>query len=103
MKFMIEAQMCIDTGNEAIKDGSLMKVMEKYLHEIKPEAVYFTIANGTRTMFMVVDISGADKLPRIVEPLWLKFSAEVQMHPIMTAQDLQKAGPDIMHAVKNYG
>ncbi len=94
MRFIIEATVPIDAGNQAIMDGSLMGKIQNYLGEIKPEAAYFTIKNGQRTMIAVLNMERADKMPAVLEPLWLDLSVSAQMYPAMIAEDLQKAGPD---------
>jgi glutaredoxin len=78
------------------------KVLEE-LKEIKPECAYFGDADGKRTGFLVVNLEGLHKIPAIAEPWFLAFNASVQLTPVMTAEDLQKAGPDIERAAKKYG
>ncbi len=99
MRFIIEATVPVDTGNQTIMDGSLMKKIQDYLSEIKPEAAYFTIKNGQRTMIVVINIERADKMPAVLEPLWLDLNVSVQMYPAMIAADLQNAGQDIERVV----
>lgn len=99
MRFIIEATVPVDAGNHAIMDGSLMGKIQNYLGEIKPEAAYFTIKNGQRTMITVVNMERADKIPAILEPLWLDLNVSVQMYPAMIAEDLKNAGPDFERVV----
>jgi hypothetical protein len=42
-------------------------------------------------MFFVVNMDSADMIPQIIEPLFQKFRARVEMHPIMVLDDLKKA------------
>ena len=99
MRFIIEATVPVDTGNQVIIDGSLMGKIQNYLNEIKPEAAYFTIKNGQRTMIVVVNMEREDKMPALLEPLWLDLNVSVQMFPAMVAADLQNAGPDFEKVV----
>lgn len=91
MRFLVEVQIPTEVGNAALKDGSLIREHENYLNEVKPEAVYYTLANGRRTIYLVVNLESAEKLPAITEPLWLTLNAEVRVAPVMTSEDFQKA------------
>ena len=42
-------------------------------------------------------------MPAVAEPWFLGFNASVEFHPAMVPEDLEKAGPAIEQAVKNYG
>jgi len=81
----------VDHGNKAIKDGSLPKIIQSLLQDVKPEAAYFTTLDGLRTGFMVFDLKDSTDIPRITEPLFQGFNATVQFVPVMNADDL-KAG-----------
>jgi len=91
MRFLVEVQIPTEVGNAALKDGSLIRGHENYLNEVKPEAVYYTLANGRRAIYLVVDLESPEKLPAITEPLWLDLGAEVRVAPVMTSEDFQKA------------
>jgi hypothetical protein len=41
MRMMLKVLIPTETGNLAIKDGSLPKIFETTMSKIKPEAVYF--------------------------------------------------------------
>jgi hypothetical protein len=45
----------------------------------------------------------ASLIPAICEPWFLALNANVECTPAMVPDDLRKAGPDIEHAVKNFG
>jgi hypothetical protein len=91
MRFLVEVQIPTEVGNAALKDGSLIKEHADYLKQVKPEAVYYTLANGKRTIYLVVNVESAERLPEITEPLWQDLSAEVQVAPVMTSEDFEKA------------
>ncbi len=42
------------------------------------------------------------QLPALAEPWFLALGAAVEVVPAMVADDLEKAGPSIEQAVKNY-
>ena len=101
MKFLVETRIPTDVGNQKLKDGSLMKEMQAYLDEIKPEAIYFALAHGKRTVYMVINIPSADKMPEIAEPLWLDWQAEVFVTPVMDAKEFEKAGIGIQKVLRS--
>ncbi len=59
------------------------------MDELKPEAVYFTEEDGMRAVLMVVDIASPADVPRLAEPFFLKFDAEVRMRIVMSPADLK--------------
>ena len=77
--------------------------MGAILAEQKPEAAYFALEDGRRTAFLFLNLEDPSELPAIAEPWFLAFDAEIEAQPAMTAEDLQKAGPAIEAAVKNFG
>jgi hypothetical protein len=80
--------------NEYVKDGSISKRINKIMDEIKPKAVYFTEYWGHRGAIMIVDLASESDIPKIAEPWFLMFNADVEFHIIMTPEMLEKAGLD---------
>jgi hypothetical protein len=80
--------------NAAVKDGTAGAKLGKILEAIKPESVNFTEICGKRTAFIVVDLPDASKIPALAEPWFLTFEADVQIHPVMTPDDLKRGGLD---------
>ena len=99
MRFLVQARIPVEHGNAAIKDGSLLSNIQKYLDQTKPEAVYFSSADGQRTIFFVLNIEAEHNLPEIYEPLWLDLHADLQVYPVLNAADFAKAGPGIERVV----
>ncbi len=52
---------------------------------------------------MIIDVPTAADIPRIAEPWFLAFDANIGFHPAMVPADLEKAGPSIAAAAKAYG
>jgi hypothetical protein len=102
MRFLIKVSIPIEKGNKAIRDGTLAKTIGRALDELKPEAVYFTAIDGQRTAFIVADMKDAHQMVFVAEPWFLAFNASVELHPVMTPEDLQRAGPDMERAAKTY-
>jgi hypothetical protein len=90
MRVMARISMPVEAGNQAIKDGRLGAAMQRAAERWKPEAMYFTTFDGTRTAFMVFDLPDASDLPPFAEPLFQELGANVQLAPAMNGDDLQK-------------
>ena len=103
MRVLMKVSLPVETANAFARKGTLGETIGRILQEIKPECAYFGDADGKRTGFFVVNLEGLHKIPATVEPWFLAFNASVQLTPVMTAEDLQKAGPDIKRAAKKYG
>jgi len=81
-------------------DGQ-MAVVDDYL-AIRPEAAYFAVGDGQRTLFLVVNAEDASELPRLVEPFWLAFEADIEVTPVMSQADFEKAAVHIAEAAKKF-
>ena len=72
------------------------------LEDSKAEAAYFSADGGMRGCFVVVNMDDASQMPALAEPWFLAFNASVEVLPVMTPEDLGRAGPAIENAVKKY-
>ena len=102
MKFLLKVRIPVDAGNAAAKAGKLAETIQAILAELKPEKVYFTDDNGQRTAFIFLDMEDASQIPAVAEPWFLAFNAHVELHPVMTPDDLVKAAPAIERAAGKY-
>jgi len=102
MRFMLKVNIPVEAGNAAAKAGKLGPTIQSILTELQAEAAYFTDNNGQRTGFIFVDMKDASQIPAIAEPWFLAFNAGIEIHPVMTPDDLAKAGSAIEQAVKKY-
>ena len=59
--------------------------------DLKPEAAYFTERDGRRGGIFVVDLQSASDIPKLAEPWFLSFNAEVEFRIAMTPEDLAHA------------
>jgi len=98
----MKVSMPVEPANAAARNGSLSSTIQSILADLKPEAAYFTDWDGKRTGFLFFDMQDASQIPAIAEPWFLSLNAAVEIHPVMTAADLAKAGPGIEAAVKKY-
>ena len=96
MRVLLFAPLPHHKFNAAVKDGTAGAKLGKILDAIKPESIHFTELCGKRTAVMVVDLPDTTKIPALAEPWFLTFEADVQIHPCMTPDDLQRAGLDSM-------
>jgi hypothetical protein len=102
MKYLLKVRIPVDAGNAAAKAGKLGETIQSILADLKPERVYFTADNGQRTALIFLDMEDASQIPAIAEPWFLAFNAYIEIHPVMTPDDLMKAGPAIEKAVRKY-
>jgi hypothetical protein len=73
------------------------------MEELKPEAAYFSDIGGGRSGYIVVNMDDASQISTLVEPLFLGLGAAIQIHPVMSPEDLGKASPAIEQASQEYG
>ena len=102
MRMLFKVSMPVEEANAKMKDGSFGSTVHSTLEGMKPEAAHFAEDNGMRTGFIFVDVATESDIPRLAEPWFLAFNAHVELHPAMTAADLEKAGPSIGDAVQKY-
>ena len=96
MRMMLIARFPHEPFNAAVRNGTADATLKQILQELKPEAVYFTELDGRRTGILVVEMKDAASIPRLVEPFFLRFGADVEIHPVMTPEDLGRAGLDAL-------
>jgi len=94
MRMMVDFEFPIEPFNSMVKSGTGGGAIQKALEAINPEAVYFGARNGRRGGTMIVDVPDASWIPKVAEHLFLAFEAKVELHPVMTPEDLANAGLD---------
>jgi hypothetical protein len=50
----------------------------------------------------IVDIESADQIPVLIEPLFSGMGADVELHPVMSFDDLKKGIPQTIAEVNSY-
>lgn len=103
MRMLLRVSIPTEAGNAAILNGTLGSTIERILADLKPEAAYFMADdNGNRSGSVVFDMKDPSQIPAVAEPWFLAFNAKVSFRPVMTPQDLAKAGPAIAKAAKQH-
>lgn len=90
MRVMLKASMDTDKANEAIRNGTLAKLIEESMEQIKPEAAYFTTDHGKRTAYVFFDMEDSAQMPVLSEPFFLNLGAEISYTPVMNREDVQR-------------
>ncbi|MEU1001281.1 MULTISPECIES: hypothetical protein [Streptomyces] len=90
MRVLLKASMDTEKANEAIRNGTLTKLIQESMEQIKPEAAYFTTDHGKRTAYVVFDMQDSWQMPVISEPFFLQLDAEISYTPVMNMEDVQK-------------
>ncbi|MDH6624232.1 hypothetical protein M2271_002034 [Streptomyces sp. LBL] len=90
MRVLLKVQMDTEKANEAIRNGTLAKLIQESVEQIKPEAAYFTAEDGRRTAYMVFDMQDSSQMPVISEPFFLNLGAKITYTPVMNMEDVQK-------------
>jgi hypothetical protein len=91
MRFIVRAKIPTEAGNKMVKDPKFIQNLEQYINKVKPEASYFFEADGNRVCAFVLNIDSVDMIPTIAEPLFQEMDANVELHPVMSLDDLKKA------------
>lgn len=90
MRVMLRAHFDTAATNEGIQTGALPAAIKKLMETVKPEAAYFGLHEGVRSCWMVFDLQDSSQMPPLMEDLLLQFNAEVEVAPVMNAEDLAK-------------
>jgi hypothetical protein len=90
MRMLVHVKIPNKEFNVFVRDGSIGKKIKSILDDIKPEAVYFTEYCGSRGLIFIADVKEPSAVPRIAEPWFLMFDADVQFHIVMSPADLEK-------------
>jgi hypothetical protein len=96
MRMMLKFKIPTPAGNQAIKDGSLPKLVETITQRLKPEAAYFVAEGGLRYAMIFFDMKDSSQIPPIAEPLFDGLGAEIELVPVMNADDLRKGLEDAL-------
>jgi hypothetical protein len=102
MRFLILAKIPTEDGNKMVQDPKFLEKIEKYINKVKAEATYFFEADGNRVASFIVDIESADQIPVLSEPLFSGMGTHVELHPVMSLDDLKKGMPQAIVEANSY-
>ena len=103
MRVLMKVSMPVEEGNRLVRAGKLEETIKAILAEQKPEAAYFLADHGKRTGLIFLNVQDSSEIPKLAEPWFLALNAGIEMTPVMTPEDLAKAGPAFESALKKYG
>jgi len=92
MKMLLKAVFPNEPFNSFVKKGTVGKSLEKFLGELKPEAVYFTLEDGKRCALMLLNINKPGDYVKYAEPFFLQFDAQIKYDIVMSPEELKAAG-----------
>ena len=78
--------------NSLVADGVADQKIREILEEIRPEAAYFTTYDNGRSAILVHEVAEPSDIPRLAEPWFLTFEADIDFKPAMIPEDLARAG-----------
>jgi hypothetical protein len=102
MRFLVLAKIPTEDGNKMVQDPNFLRKLESYINKVKAEATYFFEADGNRVASFIVDIESADQIPVLSEPLFSGMGAHVELHPVMSLDDLKKGMPQAIVEANSY-
>jgi hypothetical protein len=102
MRFLMTARIPTEDGNKMVQDPNFLSKIEKYIKKVNSEASYFFEAGGNRIVTFIVDIQSAGQIPILVEPLFSGMGAHVELHPVMSLDDLKEGIPQAVVEVNSY-
>ncbi len=94
MRMLMHVHFPLEPFNSAVREGTAGGQIQRIMEAIKPEAAYFSEQHGQRGATLVVNVDGPSDVPRLAEPFFLTFEAEVEFRICMSPEDLGKAGLD---------
>jgi hypothetical protein len=103
MRFIVTAKMPVEAGNQLIATAQMGPKVQQMMADLNPEAAYFSLKDGCRCAYIVINVNDASELPAKLEPFFLATKAEVTCDVAMTPEDLGKGMANMEEVVKKYG
>lgn len=103
MRMLLRFSIPTDIGNELIQDGRMGDVIGRLMDDLHPEAAYFFPQDGRRGGIAVFDLQDPADIAIKIEPLFLALDADIELTPVMVAEDLQRAFPALEDIANELG
>jgi len=91
MRMMMKVEFPLEPFNTLVRNGTAGPTMKRILDDAKPEVAYFGEQDGKRGGFLIVDLAKPSDVPRLAEPWFLNFNAEVKFRVVMSPEDLAQS------------
>jgi hypothetical protein len=91
---LMELKFPVEPFNAKVREGTAGQKIQKIMEAVKPEDAYFFGHDGHRGGLLVVEVNDPSDIPRLAEPWFLTFNAEVEFRVAMTPEDLGRSGLD---------
>lgn len=86
---MLRVHLNTESGNKSIRDNKLGPTLDRVFAHIRPEQTWFLIESGRRTVYAIFDLKQPSDIPVIAEGMFMELSAQIELFPIMNAEELQ--------------
>jgi hypothetical protein len=90
MRVMVRMRSDTEKSSQAVRSGELAQIIGRFMERTKPEAAYFTIDEGKRTSFFIIDMQKSSEMPPLFEEAFMKLGAEIQVTPVMKLEELRE-------------
>ena len=71
MRVVAKIAVPVESGNQAVKDGTIARIVQSAAERWKPEAMFFTDFDGVRTAFMLFDLPDSSDIEDYLKVLSL--------------------------------
>ena len=92
MKMLLRVVMPHEPFNSMVRQGTVGKVLEKIMAEIKPEAAYFSLEDGYRSALLVININKPGDYIKYAEPFFLQFNAKIDYKIVISPEEMRASG-----------
>ena len=96
MKMLLTVDFPLEPFNSLVKSGKVGEIIGRIIETIKPEVAYFTEQDGKRGGIFVIDLQKPSDIPSFAEPFFLNFQASCKFRILMSPEELQSAGLDVI-------
>jgi len=93
LRVLLKMKLSGARSTDAIRGGQMRPLMRQFVEHTSPEGIWFVLEHGQRTMLAIFDLKQPGDMPRVCEPLFQAFDSEIDVTPVLTAEDVAAALP----------